>query len=71
MLVSVVDVDSCLPIAVKDEKKGGKLPEEDQQAVTDAVNAAIEWIEASPDAEKDEYDSKYAEVEKVVQPVSL
>ena len=53
---------------VKDEKKGGKLPEEDRQAVTDAVAAAIEWLDSNPDAEKQEYDDKYHEVEQVVQP---
>ena len=54
---------------VKDDKKGGKLSEEDKQAVTDGVNAAIEWIESNPDAEKQEYDDKYHELEQIVQPI--
>jgi len=54
---------------LKDEAKSAKLEEEDKDVIDDAVQETIEWVESNPDADKEEFDEKYAELEKVVQPI--
>lgn len=52
-----------------DEKIGDKLSQEDKDTLENKVKETIEWIEEHQEAEKDEYDEKYKELEKVTQPI--
>ena len=56
---------------LEDEEKGiaNKLGDEDKDALTEAVNAALEWLESNQDAEAEEYKDKLKEVEKVSNPI--
>lgn len=54
---------------LKDEEKASKLSDEDKEALETAVSEALEWIEQNPNAEKEEFDEKYKELEKVAHPV--
>jgi heat shock protein 5 len=51
------------------EKLGDKISEDDKATIEEAVKDAIEWLDQNSLAEKDEFDDKYKEVEKVVQPI--
>jgi len=51
------------------EKAAGKLSEEDKTTVENAVKETIEWLDLNQAADKEEYDSQYKELEKVVQPI--
>jgi len=52
-----------------DEKLGDKISADDKATVEETIKDAIEWLEQNSLAEKDEFDEKYKEVEKVVQPI--
>lgn len=52
-----------------DEKVGDKLDADDKATIEETIKDAIEWLEQNSLAEKDEFDEKYKEVEKVVQPI--
>jgi len=54
---------------LNDEKVAGKVPEGDKKKVLDAVNAATSWLDSHQQAEKEEFDEKQKELEKVVNPV--
>lgn len=54
---------------LKDENLADKIEEEDKESLTAAVDEAIEWLEDNFDADKEEYDEKYKELEAVAQPV--
>jgi len=51
------------------EKLGDKISDDDKATIEEAVKEAIEWLDQNSLAEKDEFDDKYKEVEKVVQPI--
>jgi heat shock protein 5 len=51
------------------EKLGGKIGEEDKNTIETTIKDAIDWLESNQSADKDEFDDKYKEVEKVVQPI--
>ena len=57
--------------SINDEEKGvaGKISEEDKEAIQDAVEEALEWLDDNQDAEKDAIDEKKAELEKVSNPI--
>merc|ERR1712146_176637 len=53
-----------------DEKVGDKISEEDKEAVQEAVKAAADWLEEnSESADKDDFEVKQKELQKVVNPV--
>merc|ERR1712159_415105 len=56
---------------VEDEEKGiaNKVSEEDKEAITEAVKEALEWLDDNQEAEKEDYDAKQKEVEKLVNPI--
>ena len=59
-----------LKTQVNDEEKlGAKLSEEEKQQILTAVDEAIEWLDANPDAEAEELQAKKKEVEEVVNPI--
>ena len=52
-----------------DQKVGDKLDADDKETIESAVKEALSFLEENPSAEKEEYDEKYHELEKVVQPI--
>ena len=54
---------------IKDEKKSAKLSDDDKETLTGAVDDAISWLDENPDADTEAFDEKYAELEKVAQPI--
>jgi heat shock protein 1/8 len=55
--------------AVEDDKVKDKITEDERKSVLDKCNETIAWLDASQSAEKDEYDHKQKELEKVFNPV--
>merc|ERR1712240_217934 len=51
------------------EKLGGKLSDEDKTTVEEAVNEAIEYLEANQDAEAEDYKTQKTKLEGIVQPI--
>uniref|UniRef100_A0A667ZAV5 Endoplasmic reticulum chaperone BIP n=1 Tax=Myripristis murdjan TaxID=586833 RepID=A0A667ZAV5_9TELE len=51
------------------EKLGGKLSDEDKEAIEKAVEEKIEWMESHQDAELEDFQAKKKELEEVVQPI--
>merc|ERR1712178_432738 len=52
-----------------EEKLAGKLSEEDQDTVEEAVNDVLDWLTSNDDAEKEDFDEKKAELEEIVNPI--
>merc|ERR1712154_526022 len=46
-----------------DEKFKDLISDEDRQTVQAKVNEAIDWVDANPNAERDEFDAKKKEIE--------
>jgi len=55
--------------SLKDEKVASKLSEEEKKMLSDTVEEAIQWLERSQTAEKEEYDFKRKELEEKVNPI--
>merc|ERR1712031_64094 len=51
------------------DKLGDKLDEEDKETIEEAVKEALEWLDDNPDADKEEYEEKYKEVEGICNPI--
>lgn len=54
---------------INDEKVAGNLSADDKKAIEDAVNKAVEWVDANQLAEKDEFEAKMKELEGVCNPI--
>jgi len=52
-----------------EEKIGDKIGKQDKDKITEAVNEAIEWLDANLQASKEEYDQKQEDLEKIVNPI--
>merc|ERR1719397_200767 len=52
-----------------EEKLAGKLSEEDQETVEEAVNDVLDWLQSNDDAEKEDFNEKKAELEEIVNPI--
>merc|ERR1712083_399938 len=52
-----------------EEKLKGKLSEEDEETIEEAVNDVIDWLSENDDAEKEDFDEKKAELEEIVNPI--
>jgi len=56
--------------AINDEEKLGEvISEDDRETVESAVNDAVDWLDENPQADKEEYDEQYKELEQIVQPI--
>ncbi|XP_059826950.1 heat shock cognate 71 kDa protein-like [Hypanus sabinus] len=55
--------------SVEDEKMAGKISAEDKRKVIDLCNEAISWLEKNQMAEKEEFEHKQKELEKVCNPI--
>ena len=54
---------------VEDDKVKDKISEEDRKSIMEACDEAIKWLDANQLAEKEEYDHKQKDVEKVCTPI--
>ena len=54
---------------MEDEKLKDKISEEDKKAVLDKCNEVISWLDSNQTAEKDEYEDKQKELEKIYNPI--
>jgi len=52
-----------------EEKTKDKLSDEDKEALEEVVKSTTEWIDENSNSEKDDFDEKQKEVEKVVNPI--
>jgi len=57
--------------SIDDEEKGvgAKISAEDKDTVSEAVKEALEWLDDNQEAEKEDYEEKQKEVEKIVNPI--
>jgi heat shock protein 5 len=51
------------------EKLGKKLSDSEKQTVNDAIKETEDWLKSHPDASKEEFDSKYKELESKCNPI--
>ena len=54
---------------IKDEKIGSKLPPADKKKIEDAIDQAIQWLDANQLAEADEFEDKMKELESICNPI--
>lgn len=54
---------------VEDEKLSSKLSADDKKRVLEAVDTALKWLDSNQMAEKDEFDHRLKEVEKICSPI--
>ena len=54
---------------VEDDKVKDKISEEDKTAILDKCKEVIEWLEKTDAADKEEYEAKQKELEKVCNPI--
>ncbi|XP_050686611.1 heat shock 70 kDa protein cognate 4 [Eriocheir sinensis] len=54
---------------VDDDKFKDKIPESDRTAIIDKCNDTIQWLDSNQLAEKDEYEHRQKELEKVCNPI--
>merc|ERR1712170_341771 len=52
------------------EKLGGKLSEEDKEAITTACDDAISWLDSNQDADAEAFQEKKKELEEVIHPIT-
>merc|ERR1712224_96967 len=52
-----------------EDKLGGAVSEEDKEALEDAIADTLDWLQSNPDAEKEDFDEKKAELEEIVNPI--
>ncbi|CAF1019486.1 unnamed protein product [Adineta steineri] len=54
---------------IGDEKLADKIDAEDKKKITDTIEEALKWMEANQLAEKEEFEHKLKELEKICSPV--
>eukprot|EP01112_Ceratiomyxa_fruticulosa_P007960 TRINITY_DN2070_c0_g1_i13.p1 TRINITY_DN2070_c0_g1~~TRINITY_DN2070_c0_g1_i13.p1 ORF type:complete len:658 (+),score=183.02 TRINITY_DN2070_c0_g1_i13:180-2153(+) len=55
--------------SIRDEKLAGKIDASDKSAIEKAVDEAVKWLDSNQTANKEEYDFKLSELEKIVNPI--
>jgi len=55
--------------SINDDKIGAKISSDDKSKINETIESALKWMEANQLAEKDEFDHKLKEVEKVCSPI--
>ncbi|XP_076437356.1 heat shock 70 kDa protein cognate 4 isoform X2 [Babylonia areolata] len=58
-----------LKSTIEDDKIKDKIGEDDKKTIVDKCNEVISWLDANQLAEKEEYDDKQKELEKVCNPI--
>jgi len=51
------------------DEDGEKISPEDRKELVDLVDENIDWMEANPEADKEDYDEKHSEVERIANPI--
>ncbi|CAL8107184.1 unnamed protein product [Calicophoron daubneyi] len=54
---------------IEDEKVKDKISESDSKAISNACEEAVKWLDTNQTAEKDEYEHKQKELEKICTPI--
>ncbi|KAM7437369.1 Heat shock cognate 71 kDa protein [Porites harrisoni] len=54
---------------IEDDKVKDKISEEDKTAIADKCKEVIEWLDQNPSGEKEDYEAKQKELEKVCNPI--
>ncbi|KAI7751230.1 hypothetical protein M8C21_021299 [Ambrosia artemisiifolia] len=54
---------------IKDDKIGSKLAADDKKKVEDAVEQAVQWLDANQLAEVEEFEDKMKELEGICNPI--
>jgi len=54
---------------LSDEKMAGKMEESDKTMISEKLDSTLQWIGANNDAEKEEFDEKKSELEKLIMPI--
>ncbi|KAJ8421458.1 hypothetical protein Cgig2_005316 [Carnegiea gigantea] len=54
---------------IKDDKISAKLPPADKKKIEDAIDQAIQWLDANQLAEADEFEDKMKELESICNPI--
>jgi len=54
---------------VNDEKLADKIDADDKKKITDTIEEALKWMESNQLAEKEEFEHKLKEIEKICAPV--
>jgi heat shock protein 5 len=52
-----------------EDKLGDKIDEDDKETIEEALQAALDWLDENPDAEKEEYEEQMTELEGVCNPI--
>ena len=55
--------------SINDEKLAAALSAEDKKKVTDAVSKTTSWLDSNQNAEKEEFEEKQKELERIVTPI--
>merc|ERR1712196_622663 len=55
--------------SINDEKMAGQMKPEDKESMEAAIKEATEWLDANPNAEKEEYEEKQKTLEGVCLPI--
>ncbi len=55
--------------SINDEKLAGQLSEADKRSINDAISRATTWLNSNQNAEKEEFEEKQKELEKIVLPI--
>ncbi|CAF4024342.1 unnamed protein product [Rotaria sordida] len=55
--------------SVNDEKISSKLSSDDKTKINEAINSTLTWMETNQLAEKDEFEHKLKEIEKICSPI--
>jgi L1 cell adhesion molecule like protein len=58
-----------LKSTVEDDKVKDKIPEEERKTVMDKCEEVIKWLDANQLAEKEEFEDKQKELEKICNPI--
>jgi len=51
------------------EKLANKIDESDKKTIKDALKEAQDWLEANPNAEKEDFDEQLKELESICNPI--
>jgi len=55
--------------SINDEKLAGQLNEADKKKISDAIAKTTSWLDSNQNAEKEEFEEKQKELEKIVLPI--
>ncbi|CAF1624554.1 unnamed protein product [Rotaria sordida] len=55
--------------SVNDEKMSSKLSSDDKRKINETINSTLTWMETNQLAEKDEFEHKLKEIEKICSPI--